>query len=469
MAVGTIAIIGAGPVGLAAAAHALERGLSPILLERGPAAGHAIRQWAHVPMFSPWAFNIDRAAKRLLEASGWMQPGPGRYPTGGDLVSGYVAPLAEKTVLRDRIKLNAEVISVSREGLDKVKTAGRRTAPFLVRYRDGQTIARLTADAVIDASGTWFSANPAGAGGVPATGETEAASQINYGMPDVLGGAQSRYSGKRIAVLGGGHSAIGTLVAFSELQAAAPATEITWLYRGPVLAKAFGGGAADQLSARGELGLRIAELARQGRIRALTDFRLDRIERDEAGLRLISDDERNQSVTVDELVVSTGFRPELGLLRELRVALDPALECPPSLAPLIDPNVHSCGTVRPHGAAELAHPEPGFYIAGMKSYGRAPTFLLATGHEQVRSIVAEIAGDHEAARRVELVLPETGVCSATPGGPAASASASGCCGGPAPAAVEACCAEDAQAKQSGKAGCGCSSTPSGTIRETVEA
>ena len=95
---------------------------------------------------------------------------------------------------------------------------------------------------------------------------------------------------------------------------------------------------------------------------------------------------------------------------ELRVALDPALECPPSLAPLIDPNHHSCGTVRPHGAAELAHPEPGFYIAGMKSYGRAPTFLLATGHEQARSIVADIAGDHEAAARMELVLPETGVC-----------------------------------------------------------
>jgi hypothetical protein len=73
--------------------------------------------------------------------------------------------------------------------------------------------------------------------------------------------------------------------------------------------------------------------------------------------------------------------------------------------------VHSCGTVPPHGVEELSHPEPNFYIVGMKSYGRAPTFLTLTGYEQVRSIVAALTGDWEAARQVELVLPETGVCS----------------------------------------------------------
>jgi thioredoxin reductase len=463
MAVKTIAIIGAGPVGLAAAAHALERGISPVVLELGPAAGHAIRQWAHVPMFSPWAFNIDGAAERLLAKVGWTRPDTDRYPTGGDFVSGYVAPLAEKTPLRERVRYNAEVISVSRVAFDKVKSAGRDAAPFLLRYRNGETISKLTADAVIDTSGTWFSPNPAGSGGVPATGESEAAKRISYGMPDVLGEAKSRYAGKRIAVLGGGHSAIGTLIALAELQVASPSTEITWLYRGAILSKAFGGGAADQLSARGELGLQIADLVEQRRIRALTGFRLDQAESDEAGLRLASDDERHQIVAVDELIVATGFRPDLSLLRELRVELDPALECTPSLAPLIDPNIHSCGTVRPHGVVELAHPEQGFYIAGMKAYGRAPTFLLATGHEQVRSIVAELAGDHAAARRVELVLPETGVCSSRPGGP--SQAKSSCCGGPAPVAVDACCADDAKAKAAGEAGCGCGSVQ----RETREA
>jgi hypothetical protein len=151
------------------------------------------------------------------------------------------------------------------------------------------------------------------------------------------------------------------------------------------------------------------------------------------------------------LIVATGFRPDMSFLSEVRLALDPALECPPVLAPLIDPNLHSCGTVRPHGARELAQPESGFYFAGMKSYGRAPTFLMMTGYEQVRSIVADIAGDREAAERVELVLPETGVCSRPL--TATQAQGAGCCGGPAPAEVDACCGQDADAKAVDGKGC----------------
>jgi hypothetical protein len=140
---------------------------------------------------------------------------------------------------------------------------------------------------------------------------------------------------------------------------------------------------------------------------------------------------------VDRIVVATGFRPDFSFLRELRLGLDPAVEAPPALAPLIDPNFHSCGTVPPHGVDQLVHPEPGLFIVGSKSYGRAPTFLMATGYEQVRSIVAELAGDTVAAREVHLVLPETGVC----GAPPSIASASSCCGqakGTAPA-KSACC------------------------------
>ena len=136
-------------------------------------------------------------------------------------------------------------------------------------------------------------------------------------------------------------------------------------------------------------------------------------------------------IIVDELVVATGFRPDLSILGEIRLRLDPAIEAPVALAPLIDPNEHSCGTVRPHGARELAQDDPGFYLAGIKSYGRAPTFLMMTGYEQVRSIAADIAGDKEAAERVELELPETGVC--TRGGVESRRRGSGCCGGPAPA------------------------------------
>jgi hypothetical protein len=91
--------------------------------------------------------------------------------------------------------------------------------------------------------------------------------------------------------------------------------------------------------------------------------------------------------------------------------VDPILGSTRALAPLIDPNHHSCGTVPAHGEAELTHPEAGYYAVGVKSYGRAPTFLMATGYEQVRSVVAALAGDWEAARDVQLDLPKTGVCS----------------------------------------------------------
>jgi hypothetical protein len=118
---------------------------------------------------------------------------------------------------------------------------------------------------------------------------------------------------------------------------------------------------------------------------------------------------------------------------------------------LIDPNVHSCGSVRPHGHRELQQPEARYYAVGAKSYGRAPNFLLATGYEQVRSVVAALAGDMKAADDVRLELPETGVCSTQFAQPKAAA----CCGGPAPAESNACCVKDAVAKSEGKPGCGC--------------
>ena len=429
----TVAILGAGPVGLAAAAHLLERGLEPIVLEAGPRVGHAVRQWGHVQAFSPWEFNVDKASERLLAESGWNKPQPDHYPTGAELVEQYLEPLAERTRLKDRIRTSCKVTSIARAGFDKVKTEGRDAAAFEIRCQNGKGPESVRADAVIDATGTWFSPNPAGANGLPAIGEREVQDRVAYGMPDILGRERARYAGRTVAVLGGGHSAVGTLLDLARLKEGAPTTEIYWLLRNDDPSKSFGGGAADQLRARGALGSAFAALVGSGKIRSETGFRVSHLSRDGEYLRVGGGSACcGRYVTVNELIVATGFRPDLDFLREVRISLDPALECPPILAPLIDPNLHSCGTVRPHGARELAQPEAGFYFAGMKSYGRAPTFLMATGYEQVRSIAAELAGDHESARRVELVLPETGVCS----GPAPSAAveaAAGCCG---PAAGE---------------------------------
>ncbi|MEO8558691.1 MAG: NAD(P)-binding domain-containing protein [Rhodospirillales bacterium] len=441
----TVAIIGAGPVGLAAAAHALERGLTPVVLEAGPQIGHAVRQWAHVQLFSPWEYNVDQAAGRLLGETGWNSPPPNRYPTGGELLERYLEPLANRTALASHVRTSSTVTGIARVGVDKLKTKDRANTPFEIRYRNGQGDRVVTADAIIDASGTWSTPSPAGANGLAATGETDAADRIAYGMPDVRGKDRARYAGKTVAVLGAGHSAIGTLLDLVQLKEQAPRTDVIWLLRGNNPEKAFGGGANDKLAARGQVGAAFAAMFATQRITTEMNFHVTHIARAGAGLRIGSAAGRN--VSVDELVVATGFRPEVDFLRELRIALDPALECPTALAPLIDPNLHSCGTVRPHGARELAQSEPGFYFAGMKSYGRAPTFLMITGYEQVRSIMADIAGDRQAADTVQLALPETGVCSGAP-----QAAASQTCG-KSVAAVVGGCGVSASAGQLGKIGC----------------
>ena len=461
-----VAVIGAGPVGLAAAVHLLARGELPLILEAGPAVGHAVRQWGHVRMFTPWRFCVDRQAAALLAAHGWTHPDPDAVPTGAELVSDYLEQLATLPAIVPHLRLGARVIGVTRKGTDKVRTDGRDALPFVLRVVDADGRARsFEARAVIDASGTWSQPNPAGADGLPAPGEAEAADRIAYGIPDVLGRDRARYAGRTTAVVGSGHSALNALIELTQLAEEAPGTRVLWIMRKERVEAAFGGEAADALPGRGELGIQGRALVESGAVEVWAPFRVAEIGRaadGRGGLLIAGDHAGNPArIAADEMVVAAGFRPDLAMLREVRLALDPWLECAAGIGPLIDPNLHSCGTVRPHGAAELAHPEPGFFVAGMKSYGRAPTFLLATGHEQVRSIAAALAGDMEAAGRVELELPETGVCSARPPlrAKVAVPVASSCCGGPAPAGADACCAEDLDAKAAGADGCGCAAEP----------
>ncbi|MGW9567024.1 NAD(P)-binding domain-containing protein [Prescottella equi] len=432
-----VVVIGAGPIGLAAAAELRERQLTPLVFERGPRAGTAIAEWNHIRLFSRWAEVIDPAARRLLDQTGWNAPDDEAYLTGQEWVRDYLAPLG--AALGDAVQYDTEVVGVARRGRDRVVDSGRDTEPLSVHIRraDG-TEERVLAQAVVDASGTWGSPNPLGGEGLPALGEKAAADVISYRVPDLDDPAvRAQYAGKHTAIAGGGHSALNAIVALAALEKDAPGTRITWILRRGDVASTFGGGEADQLPARGALGLKAKKAVDDGLLKVVTGFRTAAVE--PAGqdqVALVSD--AGQRVEgVDRVVVLTGFRPELSFLSEIRLGLDPVLQAPVDLAPLIDPNVHSCGTVYPHGAKELSHPEPGFYLAGMKSYGRAPTFLAMTGYEQVRSIAAAIAGDHEAASRVELILPETGVC----GGagvfdePDADAAEGGCCGAPEPELV----------------------------------
>ncbi|MFF0678697.1 NAD(P)-binding domain-containing protein [Streptomyces tendae] len=436
-----VVVIGAGPVGLAAATRLVERGIEPLVLEAGSRAGAAVREWSHVRLFSTWGEVVDPAAEKLLASTGWSRPDPATYPSGGDWAEQYLQPLAD--ALGDKVRTGAAVTGVSRAGRDRIVDADRERQPFVVHveYADGRE-ERLLARAVIDASGTWATAGPAGGSGLPALGEKAAADRITYRVPDLKDPAvRARYAGRRTAVIGSGASAFTALAYLAEL--AKPedgtGTHAVWILRRGVSGSTFGGGAADQLPARGALGLAAKAAVDKGYADAVTGFRTEAFERDGDGRLVLVGEDGRRLDPVDEVIVLTGFRPDLSFLDELRLGLDERLQAPVELAPLIDPNQHSCGTVYPHGHRELSHPEQGIYLVGMKSYGRAPTFLAMTGYEQVRSVAAAIAGDTESADLVELTLPETGVCGGaglfdTPD--TQRADGGGCCAAPEPQLVK---------------------------------
>lgn len=408
-----VAIIGAGPVGLAAAAHLASRGQSLILLEAGKQAGANIKSWGHIRLFSPWRYNIDKVAARLLSTNGWVQPQLEALPTGEELVEQYLKPLSRLPEIMPFIHLNTKVLSVGRKDTDKMKTANRENMPFVIHAEQNGEYKTFESGAVIDATGTWGNPNPASSSGIWLADEKELKEKIFYGIPDVLGSEQQLYRNKRVAVVGGGHSAINALLDLAALKESYPETEILWIMRRNQVEDAYGGEEKDALEARGRLGSRIHQLVDKGQVEAVTPFRIQLVKESETGIELIgSQNGKQRSLDgIDEMIVNTGNRPDFSLISELRTSIDSSTESVEALAPLIDPNIHSCGTVRPHGEKELRQPEKNFYIVGSKSYGRAPTFLMATGYEQVRSVAAYLSGDFAAAEKVELDLPETGVCS----------------------------------------------------------
>ncbi|EEL23514.1 FAD-dependent oxidoreductase [Bacillus toyonensis] len=408
-----VAIIGGGPVGVAAAAHLAKNGESFILLEAGENIGSNILTWGHVRLFSPWQYNIDKAALALLEKHGWESPDIKVLPTGKEIVEQYLQPLANLPKIKPFIHLNTKVLSIGRKDTDKMKTANREKMPFMIYTEKEGVLQIYEARAVLDASGTWGNPNPANSNGIWLKEEQSLKKHIFYGIPDILGKEQKRYANKRVAVVGSGHSAINALLELAKLKESNPKTNIVWIMRKQRAEEAYGGEEKDALEARGALGSRIHQLVDEGSVEVIAPYKIQRVVRTKDGMDIVGHQEEQEVKINDvhEMIVNTGNRPNLSIISEIRTSIDSATESVATLAPLIDPNLHSCGTVRPHGEKELRQPEKDFYIVGSKSYGRAPTFLMATGYEQVRSIVAYLTGDYESAEKVELDLPETGVCS----------------------------------------------------------
>jgi thioredoxin reductase len=415
-----VAIIGAGPIGLAAAAQLHERGIAFVIYESGDAVASSIASWGHIKLFSPWEFLVDPAARRILEQAGWQTPNAARLPSGAELVERYLLPLAATDAIAPHVITGTTVEAVSRQGMDRTRSTGREATPFVLRilHADGSR-EETRARAVIDASGTYTTPNSLGSSGLDPLGLPGVADRVSHALPDVLGTERNRFAGKHTTVVGAGHSAANTLLNLADLARREPGTRVTWAIRNRSAVRVLGS-ADDELQARASLGARVQQLVEAGEITLIDRFEITELRQADGAIRVIGNrGGETEHFDTDLIVNATGFRPNLDLLREVRLDLDEIVEAPRALAPLIDPNVHSCGTVEPHGFTELQQPEPNFFIAGMKSYGRAPTFLLATGYEQVRSIAAWLAGDVASARAVQLTLPATGVCS--------TGDAAGCC------------------------------------------
>lgn len=330
------------------------------MLERGASAGAAVSEWGHVRLFSAWDELVDSAGRRLLQATGQTIPTSG-YPKGEAWVRDYLAPLA--AALDDRVRLGLEVTSITRLGRDKVVDGGREQQPIAVRVvdREGRE-QRLLARAVLDASGTWSQPGPAGADGTPALGERTAADRIEYRIAADV----SALADTHVAVVGAGHSAVHAVLRLAELAERHPGTRVTWLVRRSSVEGALGGGETDALPQRASLGVRAHRAIERGSVELVTGFRVGEIRRASDGIVLVAEDGRELG-PVARLFALTGFRPDLSILSEVRVAIDPALDAVAGLAAEINPNVHSCGTVAATGSAELAQPEPGLFIIGAKS------------------------------------------------------------------------------------------------------
>lgn len=383
-----IAIIGAGPIGLEAALHAAERGDEFTIYERGEVA-EAMRQWGHVRMFSPFAMNASERGLVRLNAEGAQVPRPDALLTGAEFRESYLQPLARSFCphLRERTAVRAISRSRRLKG-DFISDPIRGAQPFrlLVENEPGEHVAQ--ADLVLDCSGTYAQPNSLGDGGIPAPGETAAGARIFHGIPDLHDSA-ARYAGKRVLVVGAGHSAATAVRNLAELPAE---TEIHWLIRRD-RAQPMEVISGDPLTARRRLGDEGNRLVEAERVRFIAGATIEALESTTKGIevRLIDARGKSQRLTVDEIVAATGFRPDLALTRELQLQTCWATEGTyPLAASLLGEAGADCLATPVFGAETLRHPEPGYFTLGMKSYGRSPNFLLRTGYEQVAAVFSSL-------------------------------------------------------------------------------
>ena len=378
-----IAVLGAGPTGLEAALAAQERGWDVTVYEAAPhVAGH-VRAWGHVRLFTPWEMNLSPRVRAALPTA----PASGASPTGHELAD--VLEQAAAT-LQDRIQVSTRVDAVARQGLlksEEIGTDRRAGTPFrlLLTGPDGTERTEL-ADVVLDCTGSWGNPSPLGDGGIPAQGERALNDRIARRLPDVAGDP-GRWAGRDVLLVGAGNSA--QTVA---RDLAAVGAHITWAVRAQ--RPAWGAVADDPLPDRIALVASSRALAAGADgVRLLTGVVVEQLHErhDCLVVQLRHRDGEVLEVEVDEVVAMTGSAPDASLYRQLQVHECYATEGPMALAAsLMDSGAADCLAQPALGVDALRNPEPRFFVLGMKSYGRNPTFLLRVGWEQVAEVFAAL-------------------------------------------------------------------------------
>jgi hypothetical protein len=350
----TLAVIGAGPLGLEAALAGLDHGFDVHVFEQGEVGSHPLA-WGHVRMFTPWRMNLGAHSRAHLEAAGWQAPDPEALPTGLELCERYLQPLARLPELAGRVHAFSQVVQVSRHGLlrNEGGDEGQRAArPFRLLVRDqGGRESLLHAFTLVDASGVYAHPSWAGTGGIPARSELYLRPQMAYHVEDVCGLDRERYAGRQTALIGEGSFAAMTLRELERLADGAPGTAVIWITRAAAVAL-FPAEEHDPLPARRELRTRARALA-AGAHAAITHVggaEVEGFEFNSATQRYrvaLTLGEETRTVEADRVIVNAGFGPD-------------ELPC-----------------------RELCDNEPGFVALGHRAHGREPDFLLETGYRRV--------------------------------------------------------------------------------------
>ncbi|HYK02607.1 MAG TPA: FAD-dependent oxidoreductase [Thermoanaerobaculia bacterium] len=360
-----VLVIGAGPMGVAAAIGAADRGHDVTVLERGE-VGASLRTWGPARFFSPLHMNVSARMRELL---GGIDDEA--LVTGDEYVDRVLLPLAESL----RVRTNHAVLAIGRRGLTRGDYAGhplRAERPFRVVCANDET---FEAEVVLDASGGFTVPRAIGHGGLPALGESQLVQKPIRTLGE-LAAQLDALRGKRVLVLGDGHSAANAIGMLAD-----GSIEIVWAVRSSTRRpcdEVFN----DPLPER-----RNVVSHANGLAEAPPPFL--RVER-KAMLERVSDQTvtltGGRTVVVDRIAAFTGYRPDASYLGELTVETSPVTEGGGRLYRAIS-NITDCLSVPAVKPEDLQSGEPGFFFVGSRSYGRSNGFLLKTGLLQLETIL----------------------------------------------------------------------------------